>query len=60
LDRGFGRPTQHVAGDADAAPIAYSFEWAPAQSQPNAMPAIDAESTTADEDAGVRLLWNTC
>jgi hypothetical protein len=30
LDRGFGRATQHVAGDDEAAPVSITFHWADA------------------------------
>jgi len=34
LDRGYGRATQPLAGDADAAPLAIDFRWADATPQP--------------------------
>jgi hypothetical protein len=30
LDRGFGKATQHIAGDEQAAPMAFDFRWADA------------------------------
>jgi hypothetical protein len=30
LDRGWGRPTAFIGGDASAAPLAIDFRWAPA------------------------------
>jgi hypothetical protein len=42
LDRGFGRSTQPLSGDANGAPIAYSFRWADATTPPEPEPeAID-------------------
>jgi hypothetical protein len=41
LDRGFGKATQHIAGDSDTAPMVISFEWAPAMP-----PAVAAEEAT--------------
>src|SRR3954447_22241066 len=35
LDRGYGRPTQHVGGDAEAGPLRVDFRWAdPPQPSP--------------------------
>ena len=34
LDRGWGKPTQPLAGDRDAAPLAIDFRWADATPQP--------------------------
>ena len=44
LDRGWGKPTQPLAGDADAAPLAIDFRWAdatPAQSTPEPIGSVD-------------------
>jgi hypothetical protein len=38
LDRAYGRATQPVSGDSNAAPIAYSFRWADATPQPTPEP----------------------
>jgi hypothetical protein len=45
LDRGFGRPTQPLSGDADAPPLAIEFTWGPAIPQPM------AEREAIEEDA---------
>jgi hypothetical protein len=45
LDHAWDRPTQHVAGDRDAPPLAIDFRWAdatPAQSAPEPAPISDA------------------
>jgi hypothetical protein len=67
LDRGYGRATQHVAGDVDAPPLEIAFSWAPALPQPDAMPAIDAENTSdlheaEGDDTGteIRVVWPSC
>lgn len=59
LDRGFGRATQLIAGDASHSPIHYTFEWAPATP---ALPelqldAADGNEASADE---VSISWNAC
>ena len=44
LDRGWGKPTQPLAGDADAAPLVVDFRWAdatPAQSTPEPIGSVD-------------------
>jgi hypothetical protein len=61
LDRGWGRPTQHVAGDAEGPPVAvtYTFHWADAVPQQEPEPdeaAVEASAaafvvTLADESA---------
>jgi hypothetical protein len=45
LDRGWGRPTQVIAGDEER-PVSISFEWAPA--------ALSAVATEADTGNGTR------
>jgi hypothetical protein len=59
LDRGFGKATQHVAGDGEAPPVAISFEWAPA------LPvAVVADAATTIEgtrsDAPLALELESC
>jgi hypothetical protein len=57
LDRGWGKPTQRIAGDPDETPIAVSFEWAPATAPAHTpvdteqKPVIDAKTTTLE------LVW---
>jgi hypothetical protein len=46
LDRGFGKATQPVSGDADAPPLAIEFTWGPAIPQPM------TERDAIEEDAG--------
>jgi hypothetical protein len=46
LDRGFGRPTQPLSGDADGPPLAIEFTWGPAIPQPL------TEREAIEEDAG--------
>jgi len=63
LDRGYGRATQHVAGDVDAPPLEIAFSWAPALPQPEAMLAIDASNTSDLEDdtsTEMRVVWPLC
>jgi hypothetical protein len=61
LDRGWGRPTQHIAGDEDR-PAAIVFSWAPAtpEPQPQAAPVIDAATSTDDthSSAPLTLVWD--
>jgi hypothetical protein len=38
LDRAYGKSTQPVSGDADAAPVAIEFTWGPATPQPMTEP----------------------
>jgi hypothetical protein len=65
LDRGYGRSTQHVAGDADAGPVHYTFSWAPATPEPQpqaevAPPVIDAAASIIDDtrpNAPLVLAW---
>jgi hypothetical protein len=56
LDRGFGKATQHIAGDSDTAPVVISFEWAPAL--PPAVAAEDGSGNSAHTDA-LTLEWET-
>lgn len=56
LDRGWGKPTQHVAGDAEAPPVSITFHWADAAP---VLPAPEREAIAeADEtnDAGGDVL----
>jgi len=54
LDRGFGRETQPIAGDADAAPLQVDFRWADATtSMPE--PIVDGGDT---EDVVVAFAGN--
>jgi hypothetical protein len=39
LDRAWGRPTQHLAGEVDAAPVQIDFRWAPATAELEPAPA---------------------
>ena len=57
LDRGFGRSTQPLSGDADGAPIAYSFRWADATPQPTPEPDDGAVEAGAPEFVGA---FETC
>jgi hypothetical protein len=55
LDRGWGRPTQIMAGDGER-PLAIEFTWAPALPEPlpvsNPAPlTIDAEAEAEDTEA---------
>jgi hypothetical protein len=45
LDRGYGKATQPLSGDADGPPLAIEFTWGPAIPQPMEREAIE-------EDAG--------
>jgi hypothetical protein len=57
LDRGFGRATQHIAGDADAGPVHFTFEWAPASPQPQAdAPAIEGQ-LVSEAGRKLELVW---
>jgi hypothetical protein len=65
LDRGWGRPTQHIAGDADAGPTHYTFSWGPAtpEPQPEAPLVVDAPTdagdlTRSDAPRPLTLAWN--
>jgi hypothetical protein len=70
LDRGFGRPAQHIGGDDNSGPVHFSFEWAPAlQPQPEAAShlagAAATVTATADEDEDVDddtpfVTWRSC
>jgi hypothetical protein len=63
LDRGWGRPTQPLAGDGDAPPVAIAFEWAPALPQPEPTRTIGAENTSGlEDDTGkeIRVVWPSC
>jgi hypothetical protein len=55
LDRGWGKPTQPIAGDEDR-PAAIVFSWAPAsQPEPQVIDAVtDADGTTSP----LTLVWN--
>jgi hypothetical protein len=61
LDRGFGKATQHIGGDAAAGPVHYSFSWASAQ--PEAEPIIDAAASIDDAHAvasrPLSLVWES-
>jgi hypothetical protein len=46
LDRGFGRPTQPVSGDAGGPPVAFEFVWGAATPRPM------TERETIEEDTG--------
>jgi len=48
LDRGYGRATQPIAGDTDAAPLQIDFRWAPATPEPEDTSAIMATTAAAD------------
>ena len=51
LDRGWGKPTQPLAGDAEAGPLAIDFRWAdatPAQLAPE--PELIANAGDTEED----------
>ncbi len=44
LDRGYGRATQHIAGDAEGPPVVIEFLWGDATEQPQSEPqAIDGD-----------------
>jgi hypothetical protein len=62
LDRGWGRPTQHIAGDADTGPVHYTFSWEPATPEPQSQvaPVIDAPTSIDDthSPAPLTLVWN--
>jgi hypothetical protein len=58
LDRGYGRATQHLAGDADAAPVHFTFEWAPAS--PSAAAAEAATDDSTRVGAPLVLELETC
>jgi hypothetical protein len=60
LDRGWGRPTQVVAGDEDR-PVAITFEWAAATPQPPGdAPTIEGQPA-GEAEGGLRpaleLVW---
>jgi hypothetical protein len=59
LDRGFGRSTQPLSGDADGAPIAYSFRWADALPPPEPEPIAEVDDAN-DAGGDIRAEWNTC
>jgi hypothetical protein len=46
LDRGYGKATQPLSGDADGPPLAIEFTWGPAIPQPM------TEREAIEEDAG--------
>ena len=59
LDRGFGRSTQLLSGDATGAPIAYSFRWADAlPHEPE--PIAEADDTNDVGDTEIAMTWATC
>lgn len=45
LDRGWGKPTQRIAGEADGPPLAIDFKWADAT--PQAAPELNGSETDA-------------
>jgi hypothetical protein len=47
LDRGFGKATQPISGDADAAPVAIEFTWGPATPQLMTEPEAEIEEDAA-------------
>jgi hypothetical protein len=49
LDRAWGKPTLPLAGDAAAAPIAYSFRWADATTQSGPEPEAIDDASDADD-----------
>ena len=56
LDRGFGKATQPVSGDANGVPIAYSFRWADATPPPEPEPEAIDDASDADD---VEVLFAT-
>jgi hypothetical protein len=62
LDRGWGRPTQVVAGDEDR-PVAITFEWAaamPQQPQQSEVPSIEGQPACEAEGGrrpALELVW---
>jgi len=52
LDRGWGKPTQPLAGDADAAPLVVDFCWADALPAPEPAPIGDTEEDVVVAFAG--------
>ena len=52
LDRGYGRATQPLAGDADAAPLVVDFCWADALPAPEPEPIGDTEEDVVVAFAG--------
>ena len=56
LDRGFGKATQPVSGDANGVPIAYSFRWADATTPPEPEPEAIDDASDADD---VEVLFAT-
>jgi hypothetical protein len=57
LDRGFGKATQHLAGDENSGPIHCTFEWAPAtpQLQGNT-PTIEGQPA-GEAERRLELVW---
>jgi hypothetical protein len=60
LDRGYGRATQPLSGDADGAPIAYSFRWADATPQPAPEPELVGAAVEARAGFVVTFASETC
>jgi len=70
LDRGWGRPTTFIAGDASAAPLLIDFRWALATPEPEdtsmlvATPATAAAIDGTEEDlepCELSIVWDsTC
>jgi hypothetical protein len=67
LDRAWGRPMQAISGAQDSPPVAvrYIFEWASAQPELEASPAVDTSSDDGDTDDDdtskeIRVVWNSC
>ena len=54
LDRGFGKATQPISGDADAPPLAIEFTWGPAIQQTNGQEVIDEDAA-----AGILVTFDT-
>jgi hypothetical protein len=47
LDRGYGKATQPLSGDAEGPPLAIEFTWAPAITQPTpARAAVEKDATS--------------
>jgi hypothetical protein len=47
LDRGFGRSTQPLSGDTEAAPLNITFHWADAVPEQQPEPELDDAATEA-------------
>ena len=47
LDRGWGKPTQHLGGDTEAAPLNITFHWADAVPEQQPEPELDDAATEA-------------